>query len=278
MRRTQINHVHDASALSPRTLCVLLAGSLAFASTALGSLPPDKLPYQRATGVENANGKRVIQGWSGRDNLRPQMTERYTPDNTAFDGAELWHIGVKARQLDAIAVEAFSAAGMTEVRLLAKREGNPIAVAAAAPRPDMKMTAVMVSGLLKTKPAKGIGFVFHGMDDEDAGVSAFMAPSNVFVALGGHIIPEVHWYLGTTEQGHDLIAEGSLSPQEAVDEASMFFSLWVASYVIPLKGIQQQSLQLMQSWSNAMNVCAGDPQCTVTPMNDGSGGWEPVVE
>ncbi len=261
-----------------RHLCSLISLTILCSSCLAQDIPPDELPYQRATGVEDANGKRVVKGWSARSDKHPRMRERYTPDNNAFDGAEVWHIGVDSKTFREIVLEAFSAAGMDDVRILARREGNPVAVAIAAPRDDMKMTVVMVGGELNNKPANGIGYVFHGMSDEAAGVSAFMAPANVFIALGGHIIPEVHWYLGTTDIDHDLIAEGRLQPQEAVDEAAAFFSLWVTAYVVPLKGIQQQTIQMMASWSNAMNVCAGDASCTVTPMSDGSGGWEPTFQ
>lgn len=85
------------------------------------------------------------------------------------------------------------------------------------------------------------------------------------------------WYLGTTDPGHDLIAEGRLSLREAIVEASSFFSLWVAAYAIALKGSSQQTTHMMQSWSNAMNICAGDPHCSITPMTDGSDGWEPLL-
>ncbi|MEL6868391.1 MAG: hypothetical protein AAFO81_01195 [Pseudomonadota bacterium] len=240
-------------------------------------LSAEKLPYQQATGVTDSNGKRILKYWSASNDLHPEMSERYLPDNPAFDGAEVWHIGVRANTLEDIAVGAFTQAGMSDVKLLAHRDGNPIAVAAAASQPQIKMTAVMVEGTLNGKPAQGIGYAFYGLDDDIPGVSAFMAPADVFVALGGHLVPEVHWYLGTTEADHDLIAEGRLSPQQQVDEASLFFSEWVLAYVISLKGIQQQSLQMMQSWSNAMNVCAGDPSCTVSPSADGSGNWEPTI-
>jgi hypothetical protein len=251
-------------------------GLTALAAVAVGTerATPEDLPYQRATGAPDADGKRVLVDWSSSDDLVAGMTERYLPDNPAFESAEVWHVGVRAQGIDAIARAAFMAAGMTDVRVLAKRAGNPLAVSLAATDPRIRMTAVMVSGKLSGEAASGIGYVFDGVPDDEPGVSAFMAPDNVFVALGGHIIPEVHWYLGTTEAGHDLIAEGRLPPQEAVDEASLFFSKWVAAYVVPLKGIQRQSLQMMQTWNNAMNTCSGDPNCAIVPMSDGSGGWE----
>lgn len=242
------------------------------------AVPPKELPYQRATGVKDASGKRILKYWSASDDVKPEMSERYLPDNPAFAGAEVWHIGVDAKHIDKIATGAFTNAGMSDVRLLAKRDGNPVAVAAAASDPNMKMTAVMVSGSIDGVPASGVGYVFHGIKNDIPGVSAFMAPDNIFVALGGHMIPEVHWYLGTSEADHDLIAEGSLSPQQQVDEASLYFSRWVVAYVIPLKGMQLQSLNMMRSWSNAMGVCAGDSSCTVTPAADGSGNWEAVVQ
>ena len=241
-------------------------------------LDPRDLPYQQATGVDDGSGKRVIKYWSESDARHPDMRERWVPDRPEFAGAELWHIGVEAAQLEEIVHGAFSKAGMTNVRLLAKRDVNPLAVSIASSIPNIRVTAIMVSGQIGHKQANGIGYVFYGIAGDEPGVSAFMAPSNIFVALGGHTIPEVHWYLGTTPPDHDLIAEGELAPQAAVDEASAFFSLWVASYVAPLKGIQQSSLQMMQSWNNAMNVCSGDPNCTVVPSSDGSGNWEPRIQ
>ncbi len=256
----------------------LIACLVAFGSTACAQdVAPEDLPYQRATGIADANGKRVLQNWSRSVELLPGMTERYVPDNPAFRGAEVWHLAVQAIGVENIARDAFSSAGMENVVLLAQRAGSPLAVSLAATDPRTKMTAVMVSGELDGAPAKGIGFVFHGIPDEEPGVSAFMAPSNVFIALGGHVIPEVHWYLGTTESGHDLMAEGSLSPQESVDEASAFFSLWVSAYVVPLKDIQRQSVQKMQSWNTAMNICSGDSNCEIAPTNDGTGNWEAVI-
>ena len=239
------------------------------------------LPNQRAVLIENTDGTSILEGWSSRVPSVQEMYDRYTPDNPAFQGAETWKIPVEDSDLKRGTLFAFDLAGLKDAEILAFAYGNPSAMDVLDSHPDAKMASIMVEGELNGKLARGIAITIYGSSTTEppttATVQAFMAPKPVFEALGGIAVPGVWWLLGVTSADENMLEDGRLPPDEAVAKLNLFFAAWIEHYVIPMMSMsmqmQMQSIQNMQSWNNSMNACAGDPNCSVVPMNDGSGGW-----
>jgi hypothetical protein len=251
---------------------------ISLAACAEPSKAQNTLPNQLAIAEENQSGTRVMQDWSLVNPTAVEMTERQTPDNPAFAGAELWRIGLPSAEPDLAAVTAFSLAGMVNPKLIAQTALNHDAIDVLDSHPDAKGHAVMVSGFIRGEPAHGIAISLYGSTDESnrrTGVHAFMAPEEKFEALGGFSIVVAKWFHASASPGEDMKIEGSLPPQAATNRMAIFFNRWVEAYVIPIMGMtmqmQMQSIQQMSSWNNAMNACNGDPSCTVT--QDGFGNW-----
>ncbi len=235
--------------------------------------------------VEDDYGNRTLVNWSAQSPTISQMTKRWVPDNPVFAGAEVWLVRVQHADPDVAAIEAFTRAGFSDVSVLARAQGNPEAMKVLDAHPDAVAHSVMVEGMQDGMSARGIALVAYGKGEDGELVSSvhgFMAPDDVFVALGGFAIPAVQWLQASASPDEDMREDGSLSPQEAVNRLSLFFGVWVLEYVVPMlqmtMQMQLQSIQNMQSWNNAMNACAGDPGCTVTPSSDGSGNWEAVIK
>ncbi|MEL6828315.1 MAG: hypothetical protein AAFN91_18865, partial [Pseudomonadota bacterium] len=209
------------------------------------------------------------------------MYDRYAPDNSVFAGAETWKIPVEDGDLKRGTLTAFRAAGMTAPRIIAFEYGNPSAMDVLDSHPDANMATIMVEGRINGAVARGIAINIFGSSTTEppttATVQAFMAPKPAFEALGGMAVPGVWWLLGQTAPDENMLDDGTLPPDEAVTKLNSFFAAWVQHYVIQMMSMtmqmQLQSIQNMQSWNNSMNACAGDPNCSVVPMNDGSGGW-----
>lgn len=239
------------------------------------------LPNQPTVAIENYDGKRVLKDWSAQKATALGMKDRATPDNPVFAGAETWIIAVNQTNLDTATREAFVAAGMSNIKILASESGNPAAMQVLHAHPQAKQASVMLEGSLDGTKARGIALVILGNADggapETASVHGFMAPIPIFEALGGMAVLGVLHLHGQTSPQENMLEDGKLSPVVASRKLNSFFAAWVQAYVIPMMAtsmqIQQQSIQNMQSWNNSMNACAGDPSCSVVPMNDGSGGW-----
>lgn len=248
------------------------------------------LPNQPAVGLEQEDGSRTLKNWSAAPFVTPGMSERLIPDHPAFTGAEAWLIKVAGDDLKLAGRKAFSLAGMDNPNMLAAAPLNQEAVAVLDSHPQAAGLSIMFNGELDGKPARGIALILRGKAESGQfsnGVHAFMAPETIFVALGGYAIPAVKYLhaneLRTKPQtkpdpNWKMREDGSLPPLQAVNKLSQIFTDWVSDYVIPMTmmsaNIQTQTLQNMRSWNNASNACAGDPNCSVTPSTDGSGGWE----
>jgi len=239
------------------------------------------LPNQRAVLVEDFDGSSYLEGWSSRTPTSEGMYDRYVPDDPVFAGAETWKIPVEDGDLKRGTLTAFAQAGMARPKIIAFAYGNPAAMDVLDSHPEANMASIMVEGRINGTRARGIAINIYGSSTTGppttATVQAFMAPEAVFEALGGMAIPGVWWLSGMTVPGENMLDDGTLPPDEAVAKLNAFFAAWVEHYVIPILSMtlqtQMQSIQNMQSWNNSMNACAGDPNCSVVPMNDGSGGW-----
>ena len=256
---------------------VILALSLACNSVASAQ----SLPNQRAVLIEDDFGNAYLEGWAARAPTAEAMYDRYEPDNAAFKGAETWKIPVDDSDLERATLSAFDLAGMEAPKIIAFAYGNPAAMDVLDSHPDAKMASVMVEGRINGAAARGIAITIFGSSTNEppttATVQAFMAPKPAFEALGGMAIPGVWWLMGVTAPDENMMDDGTLPPDHAVEKLNAFFAAWIEHYVLPMMSmtmqIQMQSIQNMQSWNNSMNACAGDPNCSVVPMNDGSGGW-----
>lgn len=241
-----------------------------------------QLPNQPALATEDDYGTRTLMHWSAAEVTVSQMKERFLPDNPAFEGAEVWLIQVDQRDAASAARTAYRQAGMDNVKVVASVLCNPVAVDVLDTHPDAAGHVIMVTGELNGTPARGIALMLYGTDSATGNminsVHAFVAPEQIFVALGGYAIPAVKWLQASAGPDEDMRVDGSLSPQQAVERLGLFFAVWVENYVIPMLAMsvqmQMQSISNMQSWNNAMNSCAGDPGCTVSLSTDGSGNWE----
>lgn len=253
----------------------------AFGLVFLSSACSQSLPNQRAVLIEDYDGSSYLEGWSTRPPTTEQMYDRYAPDNPAFRGAETWKIPVEDSDLKRGTLTAFAAAGMQNPKIIAFEYGNPSAMGVLDSHPDANMASIMVRGRINGAEARGIAINIFGSSTTEppttATVQAFMAPKPIFEALGGMAVPGVWWLSGMTAPDENMLEDGTLPPDEAVAKLNKFFAAWIEYYVIPMMAMtlqtQMQSIQNMQSWTNSMNACAGDPNCSVVPMNDGSGGW-----
>lgn len=241
-----------------------------------------QLPDQPALATVDDYGNRTLTYWSAAEVAVPQMKERLVPDNPAFKGAEVWLISVNEQDAKSAAMTAYRQAGMQGVRVVASTLCNPSAMKVLDAHPEAAAHVVMVTGELRGVSALGIALVVYGTDSQTgamiSSVHSFVAPEQVFIALGGYAIPAVRWLQASASPDEDMRVDGALPPQQAVDRLGLFFAVWVEDYVIPMIAMsaqmQMQSIQNMQSWNNAMNSCNGDPGCTVTLSTDGSGNWE----
>ncbi len=256
------------------SFCALLA-ACADQSFANGALP-----NQPAMAEVDQNGTRILNQWSEADLTAPNMKERQTPDNDAFDRAELWMQTISSSDMAGATISAFSNAGLRNTRIISTTSLSPDGIDVLDSHPDANGVGVMVEGMLNDDPALGIAISLYGSTDgspRSTGVHAFMAPKDKFKALGGFSIVAVKWFQASASPDENMSIEGSLAPQGATDRLALFFNQWVADYVVPMMGLsmqmQMQTIHNMQSWNNAMNACAGIPNCNVVPMNDGSGGW-----
>ncbi len=261
----------------------ILATSLTF--TACTQAATAELPNQIANAVEDDMGNRSLIGWSSTEITSPAMRYRWTPDNAAFTGAELWFQHIETRDFEAATKTALERAGFKKARTLATAKGNPIAMDVLDAHPDAMYNTIMLEGSINGEPAHAIALVTYGKTDDGSlksGVHAFLAPKEKFKALGGYAVPAVYWLQASNQPGTDMREDGGLPPQEAVNTFSTFFARYVEAYVVPMMQLTMQihmnTIQNMQSWNTAMNACAGDPACTVSPTTDGSGNWEPVVQ
>jgi hypothetical protein len=241
------------------------------------------LPNQPAIAREDANGTRVMVGWSAAPTKIADMKDRQTPDNPAFSGAELFHFTINDNSSDAAAVKAFEKAGMFRPRQVARTQLLPAAVAVLDSHSSAQGHAVMVEGSIDGEPAYGIAISLYGSltgEDRKSGVHAFMAPKDKFKALGGFSIVVAQWFDASAAPDEDMSLEGSLAPQATTNRAAVFFNKWVEDYVIPMMGLtmqmQMKSIEQMSSWNNAAAICAGNSSCTMT--QDSFGNWSANIE
>jgi len=241
-----------------------------------------ELPNQRAVATKDAAGFTILQHWSNSRPSSQNMVRRSVPDLPEFNGAASWVSHIVGDDPAKVSLSAFAEAGMTNVRIVAHAPGNKPAMQVLDNHPDSAVHSVMVTGRINGRPAKGIALILFGGKEEQprkSGVHGFSAPSDVFEALGGFAVPAVQHVMGQTAATEDMSLDGRLAPDAQVTKLNQFFASWVSSYVIPMTiqnlQIQSQTNRNMQSWNNAIGVCAGDPSCTVAPMNDGSGNWQP---
>jgi hypothetical protein len=242
----------------------------------------DSLPNQPARPIEDSDGVRMLSNWSVASVTSPHMKRRELPENPAFKGSEIWLMDVDEKPFDAVTKRTFFSAGMQDVSLLASARCNPNAVAVLDSDDQAHCYAVMVSGKLSDKDARGIALILYGSLDGSpmsSTVHAFMAPKANYEALGGFAIIAAKWLEASAAPDENMLLEGRLEPQAAVNRLSLFFSAWVEHHVIPMMAMsmqmEAQSIQQMQSWNSAMNACGADPSCSVSPLSDGSGNWEP---
>ena len=264
-----------------RTLTLFIA--FGFVTSGWTSAARAELPNQPAMAEEDATGTRIMVGWSQAPSTAPGISSRQTPDNPAFTDAELFHFTSTNKRTDAAVITAFEKAGMSGPVQIAKTRLHDAGVDVLDSHPDAQGHAVMVEGTIDSKPAYGIAISVHfslGDDDRKTGVHAFMAPTDIFEALGGHAIVAAQWFYASAEPDEDMRNEGSLPPQAATNRAALFFNKWLEAYLIPMLGMtlqmQMQSIQQMASWNNAMAACAGEASCTVT--QDGVGNWSATIE
>lgn len=248
---------------------------------ARGQSDNPQLPNQPAIGIEDEFGTRSIQYWSAADVHSHKMRVRSTPDNPAFAGAEVWQMEIEVQSATEATMEAFSIAGMKDIKVLALFPCNPEATKVLDSHPEAVAHTIMISGNIKGRSAQGIALVVYGQDEDDrfsSGVHGFMAPTEIFQALGGYAIPAVKWLQASAQPNENMLADGTLTPKKAVARLGLFFSTWVKEYVIPMvmlsTQIQLQTIRSMESWNNAMNSCAGASNCIVVEATDGSGNWE----
>lgn len=259
-------------------LLILILLSLSPFSALAQSSSIAALPNQPAKAEESIDGNRIMVGWSETNAVIAGMTERQTPNNPIFSGAELWKIKTSERDPHKAAINAFRVAGLKNPRIVAKTELNSDAIDVLDSHPKAQGYAMMLEGELSGMPAYGIVLILYGSTDgspRKSTLHAFMAPKDKFEALGGFSIVAAKWLHASASQGEDMSIEGGLAPQLATNRLALFFNKWVEAYVIPMMGLtmqmQMQSIQQMSSWNNAMNACGGNTSCTIS--QDGSGNW-----
>lgn len=262
---------------------LFLALALGLVACGSKSTAQSELPNQPAIAKKDANGVRTLVGWSTSPATIKGMKDRQTPDDPAFDGAELFHLTLKNKNTVAAAVTAFGEAGMSRPKLIAKTELFPAAVDVLDSHEDAEGHAVMVEGVINREPAYGIAISLYGSlsgKDRKSGVHAFMAPKKKFKALGGFSIVVAQWFFASAEPDEDMSIEGSLAPQATTNRTAMFFNKWVEGYVIPMMGLtmqtQMKTLEQLSSWNSSMTTCAGDSSCTMT--QDSFGNWSANIE
>ncbi|MEM1261259.1 MAG: hypothetical protein AAGH76_02555 [Pseudomonadota bacterium] len=240
-----------------------------------------RLPNQPAIATEDDSGNRQLQHWTATEPTASKMKERAVPNRAEFAGAELWLMHEPGKDPQQVAVAAFARAGMQNVVVAAHAPGNPAAMHVLDSHPESSADVVMVTGEISGNDARGIALLLYGGSGDgptESGVHAFMAPAPVFEALGGYAIVAVKWLQASASIDSDMREDGAMAPLAASRRLNEFFAAWVEGFVMPMLAMsmqmQMQSIQSMQSWSNAMNTCAGDASCSVVPSADGSGNWE----
>lgn len=266
-----------------RVLILAVALSLGLAGCGWKSSAQNDLPNQPAIAEKDANGVRVMVGWSKSPAAIEGMKDRQTPDNPAFDGAELFHFSVYNKNTVAASITAFGKAGMSRPELVAKTALFPAAVDVLDSHEDAEGHAVMVEGVINGEPAYGIAISLYGSlsgKDRKSGVHAFMAPKEEFKALGGFSIVVAQWFFASARPDEDMSIEGALAPQAATNRTALFFNKWVEGYVLPMMGLtmqtQMKAIEQLSSWNSAMTTCAGDSSCTMT--QDSFGNWSANIE
>lgn len=248
--------------------------ALLFAACGQAEPYPDQVPRLDEAGQ--------LEAWS---QIR---ADKYmiAPDHTAFEGARSFFVQVDQSDVRRAARVALQDEGFGNPNLIAHREIAQDAVQAVDPDGQARAEVLFYAGRLGGQDANAIVVSWYGAfghlqgEPSNTGVAVFMAPQGAFEALGGFAVPAVRWYR-VVASGEDAGKQGRRPPQEQATELARFVEQWVVAMLSEqalasqTMATQMQTLHMMRTWNDSMSACAGEPNCAITP--DNQGGWQAEI-
>lgn len=233
-----------------------------------------ELPNLVAKLVEYENGLKGLEGWRMEPETQTsEYSARIVPIDPVFSGAVSHFQSVVSGDPMRSAIEVATGNGMTDAKVVAIDEMDAGMLKPIDPHPDATLHFVTIEGQMGGKPARGVFMNWFGTaglaEDEPAstGVHYFMAPKDQFEALGGWAIIAIRFLDATATDDTVMVELGRKAPKEAHNELAQMFGAWAVSYVQTQAAItmmmgqtmqiQQQTIQSMQSYNNALSQCGG---------------------
>lgn len=249
----------------------------------LGACGQATLPALEPELAEDKAGRMGLAGWRHVED--GQLREVMEPRKRIYEGARTYFVQVDARDPQAAAKRAAAQGGLRHARVLSTTLLDPEVSRHVEPDPEGRINSVMLEGKIGGKSARAIALAWYGSfghaegEPSNSGVYVFMAPDNAFEALGGYAVLAARNF--SAEVTGSTRAQGSLRPRAATQALNKIVAEWVVLYVQQqmvmqmmmgqTMAIQQQTLNQMMTYNNAMSTCAGMDNCSVEM--DGTGEW-----
>lgn len=252
----------------------------------LAGCAPASYPNSVPKATQYEDGRYGLEGWKhlgeGRNDA---VRSRIVPEERAFRGAISYFMQVDTSNPATAAKRAVRAEGLRGPRVLARTTLDPDISKHVEPDPEGRIHSVMLEGRLNGRDARAIAVVWYGSyghaegEPSNSGVHVFMAPKDVFEAMGGYAVVAVR-HFGAVSSGR-MDRDGRLRPKVATTKLNDVMAHWVVGYVEQMMvmqmmmgqtmAIQQQTIDHMMSYNNALSTCAGLDNCSI--QMDGTGGW-----
>ena len=261
------------------TLLALLALFFSGCSNAAGQ---SELPNQVPIKAKTTDNVTYIQNWSFVEKKAAHIGKILKPDNAAFDGALLWYGPIETQDYKKAALSALKAEGFTKPKIVSTHETNVDFLRQIDGHPEARAYMLVIDGRLAGKPARASVYTWFGNALDASGKTTtthvFMAPSPIYEALGGIAVNSVYNLDATVAESTNMLEIGRLSPDESTAKMAELFNSWAVTYIqtniaiMQMMGqtmaINQQTLNSMQSYNNALSQCGGW-DCSISQGGDG---------